>query len=210
MYMLRSLAAVAVALMTMTNSTLQAVATPTQHAIAQPFVCNHSGEASQRIVNFGGHRVLSLALDSGDSGGAKISHLPASHPVVAVLATVYPASIADKMDFSLLVTNTNNETFLLKPTAERETFSTHIAGVGLSKVATIKFKVNSDNPKPEPIGTPATVVLIAAALEFIPSVLVAIGVTVTGVGAGAGFPIVTGKIDFIREPVPAVDDTCPN
>ena len=67
------------------------------------------------------------------------------------------------------------------------TGGSYIAGLAFSIGAIMKFKQHKDNPTQIPIGTPISLVFIAAALLFLPSILSIAGFTMFGVqGSTAG------------------------
>ncbi|MFC3908499.1 type IV secretion protein IcmD [Legionella dresdenensis] len=64
------------------------------------------------------------------------------------------------------------------------TGGSYIAGLGFSIGAIMKFKQHKDNPTQIPIGTPIALILIAAALLFLPSILSVAGYTMFGSSGG--------------------------
>ncbi|WP_419421137.1 type IV secretion protein IcmD [Legionella sp. D16C41] len=64
------------------------------------------------------------------------------------------------------------------------TAGSYIAGIGFSIGAIMKFKQHKDNPTQIPIGTPIALVLIAAALLFLPTILDVAGYTMFGSSGG--------------------------
>jgi intracellular multiplication protein IcmD len=69
------------------------------------------------------------------------------------------------------------------------TGGSYIAGLAFSIGAIMKFKQHKDNPTQVPIGTPISLVFIAAALLFLPTLLGSVGTTMFGISpntAGAG------------------------
>lgn len=67
------------------------------------------------------------------------------------------------------------------------TGGSYVAGLAFSIGAIMKFKQHKDNPTQIPIGTPISLVFIAAALLFLPSVLSVAGYTMFGAqGSTAG------------------------
>ena len=66
------------------------------------------------------------------------------------------------------------------------TSGSYIAGLAFSVGAIMKFKQHKDNPTQIPIGTPISLVLIAAALLFMPTLLKTIGATMFGTASTAG------------------------
>lgn len=66
------------------------------------------------------------------------------------------------------------------------TAGSYIAGLAFSVGAIMKFKQHKDNPTQIPIGTPISLVLIAAALLFLPSILDTVGSTMFGSATTAG------------------------
>jgi intracellular multiplication protein IcmD len=66
------------------------------------------------------------------------------------------------------------------------TAGSYLAGLGFSIGSILKFKAHKDNPTQITIGTPIALVLIAAALLFLPTVLGIAGQTMFGGGTTAG------------------------
>lgn len=66
------------------------------------------------------------------------------------------------------------------------TAGSYIAGIGFSLGAIMKFKQHKDNPTQIPIGTPISMVFIAAALLFFPTVLSLSGMSIFGTTTTAG------------------------
>jgi intracellular multiplication protein IcmD len=64
------------------------------------------------------------------------------------------------------------------------TACSYIAGLGFAIGAIMKFKMHKDNPTQVPIGTPISLVFIAAALLFLPSILGVTGSTIFGSAGG--------------------------
>lgn len=58
------------------------------------------------------------------------------------------------------------------------TAGAYVAGLGFSLAAIMKFKGHKDNPTQVPIGTPVALVMVAAALLFLPSILGVTGETI--------------------------------
>lgn len=65
------------------------------------------------------------------------------------------------------------------------TSGSYIAGLAFSVGAIMKFKQHKDNPTQIPIGTPISLVLIAAALLFMPTLLKSVGTTMFGTASTA-------------------------
>ena len=64
------------------------------------------------------------------------------------------------------------------------TACSYIAGLGFAIGAIMKFKMHKDNPTQVPIGTPISLVFIAAALLFLPSILNVTSYTIFGSTGG--------------------------
>lgn len=62
----------------------------------------------------------------------------------------------------------------------------YIGGLGFALASIMKFKQHKDNPTQIPIGTPITLVFIAAALMFLPTVFEVAGTSIFGTAATAG------------------------
>ena len=76
------------------------------------------------------------------------------------------------------------------------TGGSYVAGLAFSIGAIMKFKQHKDNPTQIPIGTPISLVFIAAALLFLPSILSITGFTMfgaQGTTAGPSGMTITGK-----------------
>ena len=58
------------------------------------------------------------------------------------------------------------------------TAGSYIAGLGFALASIMKFKMHKDNPTQVPIGTPAALTFIAAAMLFLPSILGTSGATI--------------------------------
>lgn len=56
----------------------------------------------------------------------------------------------------------------------------YIAGVGFAGAGIFKFKQHKDNPTQVPLGGPIAMIFIAAALIYLPSVIIATGSTIFG------------------------------
>ncbi len=63
------------------------------------------------------------------------------------------------------------------------TAGAYLGGLAFSVGAILKFKQHKDNPTQVPIGTPISLVFIAAALLFLPSILGVAGQTIFGADA---------------------------
>lgn len=66
------------------------------------------------------------------------------------------------------------------------TAGAYIGGLAFSVGAIMKFKAHKDNPTQVPIGTPIALVMIAACLLFLPSILGVAGQSIFGGGSVAG------------------------
>lgn len=66
------------------------------------------------------------------------------------------------------------------------TAGSYIAGLGFAVGAILKFKQHKDNPTQVQIGQPISLVLIAAALLFMPTLLSTVGGTMFGSATTAG------------------------
>ncbi len=64
------------------------------------------------------------------------------------------------------------------------TAASYVAGLGFMFTSLAKFKQHKDNPTQIPIGTPVSLVLIAAALLFMPSILSVASYTMFGTSGG--------------------------
>lgn len=56
----------------------------------------------------------------------------------------------------------------------------YVAGIGFGVAAVFKFKQHKDSPQQIPIGTPITMLIISAALVFLPGMYAPLGTTIFG------------------------------
>ncbi len=77
---------------------------------------------------------------------------------------------------SLITTSFTAVTKLITATA-------YLAGMGFSVGSIIKFKAHKDNPAQVPIGQPVGLLIVAAALLFLPTILGVTGTTIFGTTA---------------------------
>lgn len=75
------------------------------------------------------------------------------------------------------------------------TGASFLAGLGFAFAAILKFKAHRDNPTQIPIGTPIALILVAAALLYLPFLFGQVGYTLFGsVGGSLGTGGVSGLI----------------
>ena len=61
----------------------------------------------------------------------------------------------------------------------------YVAGIGFGVASIFKFKQHKDNPTQVPIGTPVSMLLISAALVFMPGIYQPLGQTIFGTSVSA-------------------------
>lgn len=103
---------------------------------------------------------------------------------MAIVACGILAIIADNAFGSTLGGIASNVTSSFKNLAKLITAASYIAGIAFAIGAILKFKQHKDNPTQIPIGTPIALVVIGAALLFLPSLLSVTGETIFG-GSGS-------------------------
>lgn len=103
-----------------------------------------------------------------------------------ILAGIALLSFADTACALTLGTMASSVTKTFKEIGLLITSGSYIAGLAFSVGAIMKFKQHKDNPTQIPIGTPISLVLIAAALLFMPTLLKSIGSTMFGTATTAG------------------------
>lgn len=62
----------------------------------------------------------------------------------------------------------------------------YVGGIGLVMAAIFKFKAHKDNPAQIPLGTPMVMLIVGAALIYMPTILKVVGDSVFGAGAKTG------------------------
>jgi len=72
----------------------------------------------------------------------------------------------------------------------------YVAGMGFALAGIMKFKSHRDNPQQVPLSAPIVLVIVAAALLFMPAILKTTGATIFGSQAGNGVGQTTGFTDF--------------
>jgi intracellular multiplication protein IcmD len=82
----------------------------------------------------------------------------------------------------------SNMTHTFEAITKLLTAGSYIAGIAFSIGALMKFKQHKDNPQSVPIGTPVSLIFIAAALLFLPSILSVTGESLFGKGASTSGP----------------------
>lgn len=93
------------------------------------------------------------------------------------------AAVADAPTMSNVVSNVTSAGASL---AQLITGIAYLGGLGFAMGSILKFKQHKDNPTQIPIGTPIALLLVAAALMFLPTVFRIAGTTVFGAGAQSG------------------------
>ena len=96
------------------------------------------------------------------------------------------AGIADAASSITLGNMASTITASFKSIAKLITAASYIAGLAFSIGAIMKFKQHKDNPTQTPIGGPIGLLIVAAALLFMPSVMGMAGETMFGGGVTAG------------------------
>lgn len=74
------------------------------------------------------------------------------------------------------------------------TGASFLAGLGFAFAAIMKFKAHRDNPTQIPIGTPIALILVAAALLYLPFLFGQVGFTLFGSVSGLGTGGVSGLV----------------
>jgi len=103
-------------------------------------------------------------------------------PLLALLTFVFAGAVfAVEGDLanlsSTIYTNFANLSKLI-------TAGSYVAGLGFSIASIMKFKAHKDNPTQVQVGTPIALVMIAAALLFLPSILKTTGLTLFSTTGG--------------------------
>lgn len=88
----------------------------------------------------------------------------------------------------------SNVTGNLTNVAKLITAASYVAGVGFALMGMLKFKAHKDNPTQVPLSQPIVLMIIAAALIFLPSLIGSAGQTVWGGGQQAGSPAGTANV----------------
>lgn len=95
--------------------------------------------------------------------------------LVCFMATIFAVDVALAQDLGGISSTVYSNFAQL---SKLITAGAYIAGLGFSLAAIMKFKGHKDNPTQVPIGTPVALVMVAAALLFLPSILGVTGETV--------------------------------
>ena len=66
--------------------------------------------------------------------------------------------------------------------AQLVTAVSYVAGMGFGIASILKFKAHRDSPQQNPVGTPIALLIVAAALLYLPSLFTVAGNTIFGTG----------------------------
>ncbi len=106
--------------------------------------------------------------------------------ITLLLSSIALCAIAGIGYAETLGTMASNVTATFSQLGKLITAGSYIAGLAFAVGAIMKFKQHKDNPTQIPIGTPISLILIAAALLFMPTLLKGLGSTVFGTATTAG------------------------
>lgn len=70
----------------------------------------------------------------------------------------------------------------------------YVAGVGFALAGILQFKAHKDNPTSTPLSKPVALIVVAACLLFLPSIMAAAGGTVFGAAASGGGVTFSGTV----------------
>ena len=70
----------------------------------------------------------------------------------------------------------------------------YVAGVGFALAGVLQFKAHKDNPQQTPLSKPIVLILVAACLLFLPSVMKAAGGSIFGTEASGGGATFSGTV----------------
>lgn len=73
----------------------------------------------------------------------------------------------------------------LESMAKLVTAGSYVAGLGFSVASIAEFKAHKDNPTQIPVGTPAALVAVSAALLYLPTIMSVAGQTAFGTSGGS-------------------------
>lgn len=112
----------------------------------------------------------------------QIQHKLSQHqPVIkAVLGAALVVFAGEAAAVGTLGTVAGTITQSFTQLAKLITATAYIAGMGFAVGSIMKFKAHKDNPAQEPIGKPVGLLMVAAALLFLPTLLGVTGKTVFG------------------------------
>lgn len=100
--------------------------------------------------------------------------------ITAILGTALVVVAGDAAAVGTLGTVATTITGSFAKVTKLITATSYIAGMGFAVGSIMKFKAHKDNPAQEPIGKPVGLLMVAAALLFLPTILGVTGKTVFG------------------------------
>ena len=80
----------------------------------------------------------------------------------------------------------NNVTNTMTNVAKLIAAASYVAGVGFALAGMVKFKAHRDNPTQVPLSAPIVLLVVAAGLIFLPSIISTAGSTIFGTDAKSG------------------------
>lgn len=87
-----------------------------------------------------------------------------------------------------------NVTEQLGSVAQLLVYIAYVAGVGFALAGILQFKAHKDNPQQTPLSKPVMLVIVAACLLFLPTVMSAAGGTIFGTSAAGGGSTFSGTV----------------
>lgn len=119
---------------------------------------------------------------------AKVSLL-----AVAILQLGASTAFAAGSDAGLGAIATN-VTGQLSSMAQLLVYVAYVAGVGFALAGILQFKAHKDNPQQTPLSKAVVLIIVAACLLFLPSVMSAAGGSVFGTSASGGGATFSGTV----------------
>jgi len=87
-----------------------------------------------------------------------------------------------------------NVTEQLGSVASLLVYVSYVAGVGFALAGILQFKAHKDNPQQTPLSKPMMLVVVAACLLFLPTIMSAAGGTIFGTSATGGGATFSGTV----------------
>ncbi len=100
--------------------------------------------------------------------------------LMGVLALISCAVSADSGTISSIATNVQGQATAI---AKLLSVTSYVAGVGFALAGILQFKAHKDNPQQTPLSKPVVMIVVAACLLFLPTILNIAGASLFGSSA---------------------------
>lgn len=105
--------------------------------------------------------------------------------VVALVAFAPAVLLAAGADITSIATTVTTQATAI---AKLLSVTAYVAGVGFALAGVLQFKTHKENPQQTPLSKPVVMIVVAACLLFLPTILTIAGASLFGTGATSSAP----------------------